>query len=114
MRKAHVALVEVLGAALQEKRDLPTLSLYMRSLAAVGDVKTLVQLSTDELFHELGVLTRDLLVFWKSLRRPKGTPVEDRFWALDGLVFGDIKQGNTKKTASRLAAMAQLITHHDF
>jgi hypothetical protein len=111
VRLAYVALVQVLGVALQERRDLPTLSLYLRRLAALQDVKTLVQLATDELFHELGVLP-EIFGFLESAAASDSTAAQDRFWALDGLVFGDLKQGSTKKTGLRLEAMAQLIADH--
>jgi tetratricopeptide (TPR) repeat protein len=90
---------------------MPKLSLYLRMVAAVGDIKTLVQMATDELFHELGVQP-EIMNFLDKAATSAATEPEDRFWALDGLVFADVKHGNYEKASERQEAMARLIADH--
>ena len=54
VRRTQVCLKDILATSLQQHWEISKLSLYLRMLAAIGDIKTLVQLATDELFHELG------------------------------------------------------------
>ena len=111
-RKTQIALKDVLAESQKQDFQLSKLSLHLRMLAAVGDIKTLVQLATDELFHELGVHPEIFASLEKAAASCETDP-EDRFWALDGLVFADFKQGNYKSIPARLEVMAQLVTIHD-
>ena len=111
-RKTQVVLKDVLAESLQQDWEFSKLSLYLRMLAAVGDIKTLTQLVTDELFHELGVHP-EIFAFLEKAAASYETDPEDRFWALDGLVFADVKQGNYPSASDHLAAMSQLITIHN-
>lgn len=107
----RVIFTDILAESLRQNWEMQKLSLYLRMLAAVGDIKTLVKMIGDELFHELGVQT-EILSFLDKAAASKEYEPEDRFWALDGLVFSDFKQGNFEKTAERLDAMACLIADH--
>jgi hypothetical protein len=43
----------------------------------------------------------------------RDTSPEDRFWALDGLVFGNFKHGDPQLIGPRLDAMSRLVTEHN-
>jgi hypothetical protein len=112
VQTAQIALKDLLSSSIQAKPDISKLPLYMRMLAATGDIKTLVQFATDELFHELGVMPEIVAFLEKAASSDKIMP-EDRFWALDGLAFSDLKQGETINTSDRLSVMESLIAEHD-
>lgn len=111
-QNAQVIFTDLLAESLRQDWGMPKLSLYLRMLAAVGDIKTIVAMVGDELFHELGVQTEILFFLDRAATSDEYEP-EDRFWAFDGLVFSDFKQGNFEKTAERLEAMACLIANHN-
>jgi len=70
--------------------------------------ESLVDLIGEEMFHEMGVA----IEIWQGLEAlvaREGTDPEQRYWALDGLVFSDLKLGNADRIASRLEEMEQLI-----
>lgn len=106
--RARVALKNLMVEALERDRNTARFSLYTRLLLATGDVKTLVDLVGEEMFHEMGVAVE----VWHGLEAlvaKDGSTPEQRYWALDGLVFSDIKLGHMDRLAPRLAAMEQLI-----
>jgi hypothetical protein len=106
--RARVALKDLMVEAFERDRNTARFSLYTRLLLATGDVKTLVDLIGEEMFHEMGVAVE----VWHGLEAlvaKDGSDPEQRYWALDGLVFSDMKLGHMDRLAPRLAAMEQLI-----
>lgn len=106
--RARNALKDLMVAAFERDRSTARFSLYTRLLLATGDVKTLVDLIGEEMFHEMGVSVE----VWHGLEAlvaKNGSDPEQRYWALDGLVFSDMKLGHMDRLAPRLAAMEQLI-----
>ncbi|HZF84901.1 MAG TPA: SEC-C metal-binding domain-containing protein, partial [Burkholderiaceae bacterium] len=106
--RARVALKDLMVEALERERNTARFSLYTRLLLAIGDVKTLVDLIGEEMFHEMGVAVE----VWHGLEAlvaKDGSDPKQRYWALDGLVFSDMKLGQMDRLAPRLAAMEQLI-----
>lgn len=68
----------------------------------------MVDLIGEEMFHEMGVAVE----VWHGLEAlvaKDGSDPEQRYWALDGLVFSDMKLGNMDRLAPRFEAMEQLI-----
>jgi hypothetical protein len=108
---ARIALKDMLFESITKKRSLDKFSLYMRTLGELGDIKTLVQFATDELFHELGVI-QEIREILEKAAASADTPPDQRFSALDGLVFADLKNGDAKLAAERLGLMASLVTEH--
>ena len=106
--RARVALKDLMVMAFKRDRNTARFSLYTRLLLATGDVKTLVDLIGEEMFHEMGVAVE----VWHGLEtlvaKNESDP-EQRYWALDGLVFSDMKLGHMDRLAPRLEAMEQLI-----
>lgn len=110
--QARSALKTVLLKSLEQSRDTLRLALYVRMLVETQDVKTLVVLIGEEMFHELGVGPH----IWHGLEALINDPAvgpADRFWALDGLVFSDMKQGCADRLQSRFVRMEQLIRDHN-
>ena len=109
---ARDVLKYILIRSLSEQLDLPKLHLYLRILADTGDVKTLAQFATDELFHELAI-GQEVLTFLDKAAATEATDPVDRFWALDGLAFADAKAGNFSQASKRHDHMVRLIALHD-
>lgn len=111
VRRAQVALKNILMVSLEEHRDTSRFSLFTRMLVAINDIKTLVQLIGEEMFHEMGIAAD----IWRSLEialSSEDLDPEQRYWALDGLAFSDLKNGSHSELPARLQAMEQLITNH--
>jgi hypothetical protein len=108
---ARRSLRDVLSASIQTEWDLRKLSLYLRMLAETGDAKTLVQVGTDELFHELGIWP-EIEPYLERAAASEDLDPEQRFWALDGLLFADMKKGAAGRMAERIALMGRLIDEH--
>ncbi|MGV3681657.1 MAG: hypothetical protein ACO1PM_18340 [Acidovorax sp.] len=101
--QARVTLKELMVEAFERDRNTARFSLYTRLLLATGDVKTLVDLIGEEMFHEMGVAVEA----WQGLEAlvaKDGANPEQRFWALDGLVFSDMKLGHMDRLAPSSSA----------
>lgn len=108
---ARSALKDVLLLSILQERDLAKLSLYLRVLADMGDIRSIVQFATDELFHELGLI-QEVRPILKSAATDEKVAPNDRFWALDGLVYGDLKKGDIQTAGEHLALMTRLGDQH--
>lgn len=111
LHDAHIALRDVIKASLSRDWDIAKFRLYLRLLAATGDVKTLAQLATDELFHEMGHLS-EIRSFLEAASTSGTTEPGDRFWALDGLLLAELKAGQFEIATKRLDLMDKLISDH--
>jgi hypothetical protein len=112
LRTVRLALKDVLLASIVRDKDLAKLALYLRILAALGDVKLLVEFATDEIFHEMGVIEPILEMLEKASVSHAVDPAQ-RFSALDGLVFADFKKGDATHAAERLELMGRLVAEHN-
>lgn len=110
-QRVRCALRDVLSISLAQRRDLRRFALYLRMLVETGDVKTLVQFATDELFHEMGVWPEIKAYLEKVAVSPNVDP-EDRFWALDSLVFGDMRAGMGPTILAKVEEMQRLVQDH--
>ncbi|WP_457663204.1 hypothetical protein [Sinorhizobium medicae] len=108
VRAAQIALKDIVSASLRRHWEPGKLHFYLRLLAVVGDIKTLVQFGTDELFHELGVLP-EVLQFLENAVAAEDVEAEDRFWALDGLIFSAMKRGAIEEAVAFNEASAGLL-----
>lgn len=109
---AQRALRDVLSKSLESNWEYRKLALYLLMLAEAGDIKTLVQYGTDELFHELG-LWPVIEPYLVSAAAAEDLNPEERFWALDGIVFNELRIGEESNTAAHIALMKQLVVGHD-
>lgn len=110
---ALITLKELLVESLYKTRDTSRFALLTQIYIKLNDVMTLIALSGEELFYEMGI-TVDILA---SLERASSSdtlePVH-KFWALDGLVFSELRDGLSENTAQRLGAMEALLIEHKF
>jgi hypothetical protein len=111
-RRALVALRNVLIPSIQKSWSLQKVSQLMRTFVALGEIKPLVALATDELFHEMGMMSEITAFLEQAVASGTAAP-EERFWALDGLVFGQLKDDRDSSVHGRLDAMAALIAEHN-
>lgn len=110
--QAKSVLKAVLLKTLQETQDTSRFSLYVRMLVETREIKVLVELIGEEMFHELGIAPH----IWHSLEQALQDPTiepSDRFWALDGLAFSDMKQGRFDRLQGRFAEMERLLSEHE-
>lgn len=105
------ALKELILASFEKDRDASRFPLFVRTLVELGDLKILVDIATEEWFHELGIDAG----IWDSLEVAAGNESidpEQRFYALDGLVFAELRSGDLAKSNRHLQAMEVLVTQH--
>jgi hypothetical protein len=112
LRAAQSALRNVLLDSIVRRKDPTKLSLYLRILADLGDIKPLVQFATDDLFHEMGLIEQISSIL-ETAASSDATNPDQRFAALDGLAFGDFKRKDIPKAQARLEAMGRLIAEHN-
>lgn len=105
------ALREALFVSLMERRDLTRLALYLRLLTEDGEIKPLVEFATDELFHEMGVWP-EIRAYLEQAAGSEDVDPEDRFWALDGLVFGEMRAGIGPGALAKVDEMDRLVAAH--
>lgn len=106
------AIKDMLLTQLPHHRTPDRVSLLLRMLVALSDVRPLVQMATDEIFHELGYMP-EITAFLERFAASEEVGAEDRFWALDGLVFAQFKKGDRELLDERLTLMERLVKEHD-
>ena len=84
-------------SSIAKQRDVGKLSLLIRLFAELGEMRPLVEFATDEFFHELGVVeqTYDTL---EGASKSEAIAPDERFSALDGLVYSDLRNGDLKES----------------
>lgn len=108
LKAAREAIRDLVMTALPQDHDRQRVFLLLRMFVALGNVKPLVQMATDELFHELGYM-EEIFAFLVEASASESIAPEDRFWALDGLVFAHFKEGNDTDIRNRLDRMDALV-----
>jgi hypothetical protein len=108
----RTALRDIVLVGLQANWNLQTLSLFLRLTGEIGDLEPLVEMATDELFHELG-LYPEIETFLVRAAADDRIDAEQRVKALDGLAFGDMRAGRQDRAAQWLDQMDALIAAHD-
>lgn len=111
-QKAQAALHAVIMASIQEDWSVAKLGLLIRLFGQLGDGRVLVEFATDELFHEMGVWPEIEPYLLAIAADAEGDP-EVRLWALDGLVFNDLREGQFDEARNRIDAMKALLDTHD-
>lgn len=105
VKTAQEAIRDLVMAALPKEHDRQRVFLLLRMFVALGNVKPLVQMATDKLFHELGYMD-EISAFLTEAAISDVIAAEDRFWALDGLVFAHLKEGDETEIRNKLDRMA--------
>ena len=108
VKAAREAIRDLLMVALPKEHDRQRVFLLLRMFVALGNIKPLVQMATDELFHELGYMD-EISAFLTEAAASDVIAAEDRFWALDGLVFAHFKEGDGTDIRNKLDRMDALV-----
>lgn len=101
-------LRDIIKESLLKVKDNNRLSFFTKILVELGELKTLIELASEELFHELGISNG----IWEMLdiaSLDENINPEQRFYALDGLIFSEIKAGKNIKLEERLKRMENLV-----
>lgn len=93
---------------IQDNWSIGRVALLVRLLGQLGEVKILVEFATDEIFHEMGVW-REIEPFLVVIAQNPSEDPETRFWALDGLVFNDLREGDVDRATPWIDAMRALL-----
>lgn len=108
VQKAQEAIRDLLIATLQQDNDRQRVFLLLRMFVALGNIKPLVEMATDELFHEMGYMD-EIAGYLRTAAQSDTISAEDRFWALDGLVFAHFKAGDEADIKDKLDRMEELV-----
>ena len=113
VHNALLALKELLVVSLHKTRDTLRFSLLTQIYIKLNDVMPLIALSGEELFYEMGINVDIMANLERASISDALEPVH-KFWALDGLVFSELKEGLYDKLVNRLDAMESLLAEHEF
>jgi hypothetical protein len=111
LKARREALRTVVQKSLLESWHPAKLSLFLRLTGEVGRIDVLVEMGTDELFHEMGVWP-EVEAYLVRGAQDEVVPPEQQIKALDALAFADIRAGSDR-AASWLDRMDALITSYD-
>ncbi|MBF7981165.1 MULTISPECIES: SEC-C metal-binding domain-containing protein [Rahnella] len=113
VNNALLTLKDLLIESLHQARDTSRFSLLTQIYIKLNDVMTLIDLSGEELFYEMGI-TVDIMESLKKATASNSLAPVHKFWALDGLVFSELKDGVSEQITQWLDAMKALLTEHEF
>jgi len=112
VKATREAIRDLVMVALPKDHDRQRVFLLLRMFVALGNVKPLVQMASDELFHELGYMD-EISTVLAEYAASEDIAAEDRFWALDGLVFAHFKDGDDTDIRNKLNRMDTLVREND-
>jgi hypothetical protein len=105
------ALRAVVQKSLVDSWHPAKLALFLRLSGEVGRLDILVEMATEELFHEMGVWN-EVEPYLEHGAQDQTVALDQRIKALDGLAFASIKAGSDR-VESWLDQMDALITAHN-
>lgn len=103
-REALVALVE---QSLPVQWTVARFGLWLRLLAQTGRVNTLIDVATNEEFHQVGD-PQELKSTLQSAARDTSLSVEERFWAADALAFWAQRDEDDAEFMNMVELMSQV------
>lgn len=106
--RARAALRAVMVVSIRKDWSIAKLGLLIRLFGQLGDARILVGFATDELFHEMGVWPEIEPYLIEIAANGEAEP-ETRLWALDGLVFNDLREGAFGPAEARIDEMEALV-----
>lgn len=110
-RDSRKLLSATIIESIQKDWSIAKVALLVRLFGQLGQAKILVEFATDELFHEMGVW-REIEPFLIAIAEDAEEDAETRLWALDGLVFNDLREGNVERGLERIDAMRALLDNN--
>lgn len=111
-RDSRKLLSATIIESIQKDWSIAKVALLVRLFGQLGQAKILVEFATDELFHEMGVW-REIEPFLIAIAEDADEDAETRLWALDGLVFNDLREGNVERGLERIDAMRTLLDNNE-
>ncbi len=111
-KKVQEVLRGIISRSIRQDWSIGKLGLLIRLFGQLGDAMILVQFATDELFHEMGVWP-EIEPYLLAIAADVDGEAEIRLWALDGLVFNDLRTGQFEPGEARIDAMKALLDEHD-
>lgn len=111
-KNALMVLKELMIVSLHKSRDTSRLALLTQIFIKLNDVMTLIALSGEELFYEMGISV-DIMASLERASVSDTLEPDQKFWALDGLVFSELREGRFKEIVQRLEAMEALLAEHE-
>jgi hypothetical protein len=102
--RLHVALRDILRASLDASSDLVRLNNWLRLLPLTGQLTTLVNIATHDMFHEIGDVS-GLRATLEAASESGELSLEDHFWALDALAYWDSLENRWDQLGGRLKSM---------
>ncbi|OPA89656.1 hypothetical protein BFW86_14370 [Pseudomonas fluorescens] len=93
------------------RREPSRLATLISVLLQLEDVEAIIEFAGEELFHEMGPSIEFMSYLDQIAISPQIEPTQ-RFWALDGLIFSDVKNGRHEKLTERFDQMRRLIADH--
>jgi hypothetical protein len=111
-QKAKAALLDVVMSSIRKDWSIGKLGLLIRLFGQLGDARILVRFATDELFHEMGVWP-EIAPYLLLIAADSQSDPATRLWALDGLVFNDLRQGEFEPGQARISEMQDLLDTND-
>lgn len=98
--------------SIEKDWSIAKVALLVKLFGQLGQAKILVEFATDELFHEMGVW-REIEPFLVAIAEDADEDAATRLWALDGLVFNDLREGSVESGLERIDAMRALLDDND-
>lgn len=100
-------LRDLIGESLVQTTEFGRFSVWMRLLARTGQIETLVDLATFEMFHERG----DPVELYAVIEAYAATveDPEERFWGLDALAFWDQRYERWDTFVTRVADIERIL-----
>lgn len=95
VKERQEALRTIVQKSLMESWHPAKLSLFLRLTGETGRLDVLVEMATDELFHELG-LWPEVEAYLLQGVQDKSVPPDQRLKALDALAYADIRAGSDR------------------
>lgn len=107
-RSSQQALLDLMVDSIRRDWSVGKLGLLIRLFGSLGQADVLVQFATDELFHEMGVWP-EIEPIMAAVAADASANPETRLWALDGLVFNNLREGDREAAMPRLERMKALL-----
>lgn len=110
LQSYQLALRAVVEESLHNSWHSSKFALFLKLSGEVGRLDVLVDIATEELFHEMGIWS-EIETYLVQGAEDKTVNPDQRIKALDGLAFYDLKTGSDRAT-KWLDQMDALITEH--
>ncbi|MGH3947589.1 MAG: dsDNA nuclease domain-containing protein [Pseudonocardiaceae bacterium] len=104
---AREALVVMLQRSLPTRWSVGRFGLWVRLLPQTGRHSTLIDVATDEQFHQVGDPS-EIKATLESATQSSELGEEDRFWALDALILWEYTEGTYGRIPDLVGQMATL------